>query len=300
MQVGNGRDDRVAEDDCKVHGTSMLSLVAGSTLGPAKKIRPVVVRLPCRGRFVLIRPTDWIDALGMVNDDLDGQTPAVVLMASYFENDDDRFKLGAQLSVFGFSARHWQLLHDMARKGAVLVTGSGNAQVPTIDGYPANFGKPNMPDSLPTLLVAGGITPDGLIPYGRTDFANGLPHVYAAGNFIESAEADESLWGGERGPYKTTFGTSCAAAYTAGLAANLLRMAQLGTLSDNGHQVSTDPQAIKDFIISRAWSRQTVQGRARPGLWNGVNIALPAQPWTPHPAAALFRRRARNGDFCRL
>lgn len=57
------------------HGTAMLSLVAGATLGIAKKITPILVRLP--GALIIrdeqdleqfagsFTPEDWLSALGM-------------------------------------------------------------------------------------------------------------------------------------------------------------------------------------------------------------------------------------------
>lgn len=112
------------------HGTAMLSLVAGSTLGVAKKVTPMVVRLPgalfirneqgvedFAGSFT---PEDWLSALGMVNDELRGRTGAsascVVLMAQYYPRAivDD-----------AWVRRVWEVLSEMERRGAILVRGQG-------------------------------------------------------------------------------------------------------------------------------------------------------------------------------
>lgn len=271
-----GKGNEAGEDDCKAHGTSMLSLVAGTTLGVAKNIDPVIVRMPCRvdpsnpSTKAAIKPIDWIDGLGMVNDELDGSSPTVVLMASHWT--ENRFFKGpdGEVNWFGFTARHMDLLESLASKGAILVTGTGNDQVRRITGLPASFGKSGLDAFyVPSLLVMGGISPDGTVPYGNTDFDAGLPHAYAPGINIRAADSNEDFW--PDFDIKNTQGTSCSAAFTAGLAAYLLRMAQLGATVD-GQTVRTDPQSIKDFIVGRSWSRQDVEGRPRPGIWNMADV----------------------------
>lgn len=281
FQVGKG--DEAAEDDCKAHGTSMLSLVAGATVGVAKNIDPIIVRMPCRknaqGAKLGFTTADWIDGLSMVNDDLDGSSPSVVLMATYWSRRFFKSPDGSN-DWDGFSYRHKDLLDSLASKGAVLVTGTGNEGKPEVDGWPANYGKTNMGTlSVPSLLVMGGIASDGTSDYGNIDIPNGLPHAYAPGYQIKAVDSDERNWNFDNG-LKPTQGTSCAAAFTAGLAAYHLRLAQLGSATDNGHPANTNPQTVKDFIVQGAWSRQSVKGIARPGIWNEAD-ANPAEEWTP-------------------
>ena len=78
------------------HGTSMLSLVTGKLAGVAKKVAPIIVRLPngwahndagergWRG----FTPEIWSNALSKVLDDLGSEhrteASAVVLLADYY------------------------------------------------------------------------------------------------------------------------------------------------------------------------------------------------------------------------
>lgn len=120
-----------AKSDGTYHGTAMLSLVAGATLGVAKDISPIIVRLPGSlwerndttrtYRFVSgFTPEDWLTALGMVNDELqashNGQSRCVVLLAQYFPNDR---------ATDAWIQRGWQLLQELSQRGAILVTGQG-------------------------------------------------------------------------------------------------------------------------------------------------------------------------------
>jgi hypothetical protein len=255
IQVGTG--DQVAEDDCKEHGTAMLSLVAGATLGVAKNINPVIVRMPCRGRFVAFEPPDWIDALSKIAEDLDASKLSVVLMASswgkeYFPHPDkSRPDLEAMV---GFEARQKALLDDMVSKGAVLVTGSGNKNSLTIDGSPGSFGKSNGGLYVPSLLVIGGVYADGSGLRGDTELAAGLPHAYGPAVDVMVASAIPPVWAPNELVRKTS-GTSCSSAMTAGLAAYYLNLAQRDLIDSD-----TSPMAIKDFIIRTSWSRGVFDG----------------------------------------
>lgn len=111
------------------HGTAMLSLVLGNTLGVAKKVSPIIVRLPGSmldqdGNAIRVfQPEHIIIALGKVNDQLQvregGATaPAscVVLLAHYYPS-------GTVEEIWAL--RVWSLLEEMEKKGAILVTGQG-------------------------------------------------------------------------------------------------------------------------------------------------------------------------------
>jgi hypothetical protein len=274
-----GEGDQVAEDDCKQHGTAMLSLVVGKTVGVAKNANPIIVRLPCRGRGVGLQPPDWIDALGKIHEHIDTSKPSVVLMASYWTKIFFPGPDGAD-DWDGFAAAHKRLMDALAAKGAVLVTGTGNDGTSTVDGFPANYGKPgNL--NVPSLLVMGGLYADGTTGiWGNTDLAAGLPHAYAPGRNVMVADRDLL-------DLRSSSGTSCSAALTAGLAAYYLRLAQLNRINSD-----TSPQAIKDFIVGTSWSRKDFDNLPRPGIWNSVDVNAPASEWTPNTkrAAVLFRR----------
>jgi hypothetical protein len=267
----------------------MLSLVAGAKCGVAKNASPILVRMPCRkgeqGQPLAFQPADWIDGLSMINDELDGSYPSVVSM-SVFWRKDYFISPDGELHENGFLIRHLELLESLAAKGAILVTGTGNEGYPKVEGIPAKFAKTSIDTfHVPSLLVMGGVSPDGRYMMGNFEDAAGLPHAYGPGLRVRSVDADESFWNHNDGYYYAR-GTSCATALTAGLAAYTIRLSQLGLLD-----VKTDPQSIKDFIISQTWSRRDIFDQPRPGIWNGFEgHVTPGVPeWTPK-AAAPFRR----------
>jgi hypothetical protein len=300
IQVGQG--DEAAENDCKSHGTAMLSLVVGRTVGVAKNIDPVIVRMPCRiepnpqpnnpdqTKKGVMKPAEWIAALGMINDDYDGTGPAVVLMAEYWQRLHFRDEYGDP-NWDGFAIRHKALLTSLASKGAVLITGTGNGGDSTIDGWPANHGKADSEWYVPSLIVVGGEWSDASNPFGNTHFSEGLPHIYApAAPSIRVADSDESTW--EYFPLRDTRGTSCSAAFTAGMAAYYLRLGQLGTLLDNPPTLNLGPDKIKEVMLELAWSRTSQQGPTRNGISNGIEGRNNAPEWSPNVrrAAVLFAR----------
>ena len=116
------------------HGTSMLSLVTGKGLGVSKRVKLVVVRLPSRrvprvplpppgdtpDKWDPYTPESWIKALGMILDDMgEGHrnvANSVVLLATYWPPGE---------VAGGFRDRSFRQLSELSRRGAVLVTGSG-------------------------------------------------------------------------------------------------------------------------------------------------------------------------------
>jgi len=273
----------------------MLSLVAGATVGVAKNINPIVVRMPCRPHATnpktkeIMQGPDWIDGLGMINDELDGSSPTVILLAvswnlAQFPGPD------GQAQMDGFTVRHKTLLEALASKGAIVVTGSGNEQAPRVTGVPGIFGKPGLgSDHVPSLIVAGGVTADGVTSiYGAHEEAAGVPHIYAPAYEVYSVP-EKQFWDGKNG-LLTTKGTSCSAALTAGLAAYYIRLSQLGLID-----TETSPQAIKDLIVRTSWSRKDIGDYPRPGIWNGADVQSPAREWSPNTLGgrALFARRFR-------
>lgn len=268
----------------------MLSLVVGKTVGVSKNANPVIVRMPCRGIGKGMRGWEWIDGLGKINDELAKKnseagsiTPSVVLMASYWT---EKYFPGPNMQGDwnGFIWRHKHLLDSLAEKGAILVTGTGNEGSPTVNGVPANYGKPQSivgPFNVPSLLVMGGVYSDGTSGIkGSFEYDAGLPHAYAPG--VNVIVADAQIL-----DLRSSQGTSCSAAITAGLAAYYIRLAQLNLIN-----VETSPQAIRDFIIKTSWSRRDIYDLPRPGIWNSVDASVPGKEWTSNTkrAAVLFRR----------
>ncbi|KAK5173746.1 uncharacterized protein LTR77_002427 [Saxophila tyrrhenica] len=86
-------------------------------------------------------------------------------------------------------------------------------------------------------------------------------------------------------------GTSDAAAYTAGLAAYFIRLAQKGQLKKaDGSPVPNTPLDIKNFVVNSAWSRRIAGDDTRPGIFNGIDIDAPRCPWVP--SDSLLKPRA--------
>ena len=293
IHVGEGGDEK--DNDCKTHGTSMLSLVAGKTVGVAKNINPIIVRMPCRPHpknpnvKESMQGSDWIDALGLINDELDGSTPKVVLMASGWTTTQFPGPDG-QDQYDGFVLRHKDMLDALAAKGAILVTGAGNAGAARVYVVPAIYGKPGLGSQhVPSLIVAGGVHSDGVSGIkGDSEPAAGVPHVYAPGYEVYSVK-DKSLWNSDNNNgILSTSGTSCSAAFTAGLAAYYIRLAQLGQVDS-----ATSSQAIKDLIVRTSWSRKDIFDHPRPGVWNSADVQGSATEWTPNTASrrALFGRK---------
>lgn len=172
----------------------MLSLVAGRTWGIVKGVNPIIVRLPApraTGNFVDNKPVtatyssqDWIDYLGEIDTDLgppvsqQQDARAVVLIATYWPRS---ILTGG---VAGFENQMYGLLESIIKKGAIVVTGSGNIKgiaPASIDGWPVNFGKLQSPDGrkISSLIVAGAISGAGAAVAYKSDPAGGVPHVYA-------------------------------------------------------------------------------------------------------------------------
>lgn len=181
----------------------MLSLVAVKTLGVAKKVQPFVVRLPYHGPpdhlgvvgDQIFTPEDYIGGISKINDALGSISQpiarAVVLLADYYPTSV--LPDGAN---DGFVTRMFSLLDDMASKGAIIVTGSGNIRDEknnVLDGWPANFGKRNGGLTIPSLIVAGGVSSNSKKSHYLSDPEAGIPHVYAPVIRIKVAEGNDQL-----------------------------------------------------------------------------------------------------------
>lgn len=190
------------------HGTAMLSLIAGYELGVAKRVTPILARVPRRNPNGLgATPEDWLAAIAAVSDDLDqyqagrsGNTAtAIVLLAIYyprtlFIKGDTDYSL--------YIANKWAgVLNSMVAKGAVLVTGSGNANEDsggtTVDGFPGGFGS-NPPINnwpyIPELLVAGPLIPSTGAVSAQTKMGNAVPNIWAPGDSIYAANGNKAGW----------------------------------------------------------------------------------------------------------
>jgi len=180
----------------------MLSLVAGYSLEVAKRLTPILARVPRRNRGGGgATSEDWLATLAAINDDLDqyqaGSTTtatAIVLMAIYWP-----------LTLFIVDgtdnspviAKGWAgILNSMVGKGAMLVTGSGN-QGGAVDGFPSGFGSQppinNWP-YIPSLLVAGAVIPNTGAVSSTTTTGNNVPNIWAPGEAITVANGNKAGW----------------------------------------------------------------------------------------------------------
>ncbi|KAM5343783.1 hypothetical protein ACJ41O_012320 [Fusarium nematophilum] len=316
------------------HGTSMLSLVAGKTLGVVKNIKPHLARLPRRhedgrigGPFT---SEDFIDTISAVNDritaDADGGVSAVLLLAHMFtRNSFNRLKgdgtkeflLDVNDNAFdtslGFELRLFTILQDIMAKGALVVTGAGNEPSLTIDGWPQNYAKSGEQLSLPDLLVVGATSrgdPADInfrTGHGSTDLENNLPHVYAPGYRVTVAEGSTHMWEWEEFRTRQSSGTSDAAALTAGLAVYLLNLARHGELKNNdGTSVPPTIQGIRGYIIDKSWSRGMINIASlwldRNGIFNGVDLNNRACKWNPNTPSNQRRQEGEEtaGAVCEI
>lgn len=117
---------------CNPHGTSMLGMVASKNLGIAKKVNPVVVRVPRKkqgGRGYSAQ--DFLDGVSKVNDvftDDSGKTRAILSLSWYYDqalfaSEVDHF---TGTGFYLWKAQLHRLLKNLIRKGVFVVTGSGN------------------------------------------------------------------------------------------------------------------------------------------------------------------------------
>lgn len=205
----------------------MLAVMAGKTLGVAKSIKPHLARLPRKYPFGGGFSTeDYIETIGEIDNRItaapDGKLTAVLLLAHFYPRTvfyrkqpgtGDRELINGQPidDSFGWELRLHTILRSLMDKGVLVVTGSGNLPLPGIDAWPANFGKNNDILRLPELLVVGSVRPSGPKDDRNrghsSDLEKGLPHVYAPGFDVMSANGNTFEWE-TKGYNKPTSGTS--------------------------------------------------------------------------------------------
>lgn len=141
INIGVDYDGRQPHDDSQVpapgtggaqlgHGTAMLSLIGGATLGVAKQIRPIVVRMPRRtASGGGANPLDWLDGISAVNDDVQtttSNTQAIMLMAIFLDRRIDLTSTDGIDYTEPFVTQMNAHLNQLINKGVLPVTGSGN------------------------------------------------------------------------------------------------------------------------------------------------------------------------------
>ncbi|KAK2766892.1 hypothetical protein FQN54_006206 [Arachnomyces sp. PD_36] len=330
MFVGKDYDGEEHEDDsgvplgghcvnglqCNPHGTGMLGAVAGAKLGVAKKVTPVLVRVPRRKKLGSgASPENYLEGVAMVDNSIQSgttDTQAILSLSWYFDNELYFGRVDRDHKSFGlFRQALYQLLTSLIRKGLFVVTGSGNRGVAA--GWPALYGahpatvEPEKQDGwlhIPELLVVGSED----LAYGGKSMKSGyspdkgLPHVYAPGEGILCAQGDKARWvDNNPASYKSMFGTSYSAAHTAGLAAYFLRLHQLGRLGKDakGNDPDMSPAGLRQYILNNAWSRTTDRDAGDiMGIWNGADPGhLKLQgicPYNPQDATGDLKVRRQD------
>ncbi|KAI9717752.1 MAG: hypothetical protein M1812_004481 [Candelaria pacifica] len=212
----------------KGHGTCMLSIVCGAKYGVAKKVNPVIVRVPKSNTV-----EDWLEGISKVHDDVlarnDKTKHSVMLMAFYFPKD----KIND-----GWIIRARMLIKDLVDWNVLPVTGSGNGALKEVTGYPAAYGKGDIAE----IVVAGAVDNEGTPYAGNNNDPKKIPNIYAPGVKVHCASAfkDEQD--------KTSSGTSDAAASVAGLAAYLWAL--------KVPSESMTPMQIKTYLEFLAFPRK--------------------------------------------
>lgn len=207
----------------------MLAVMAGKTLGVAKSIKPHLARLPRRYPFGGGATTeDFIEMVAEIDNritaDPDGKLTAVLLLAHLYPREafyrkhpgtGDRVELNDKPidDSFGWEWRFYSILQSLIEKGVLVVTGTGNDPYTTTDGWPANFGKNDDILRLPDLLVVGSVRPTGPKVDDNSGHSSnlekGLPHIYAPGFDVMSANGNTFEWSiPGMGYNKLTSGTS--------------------------------------------------------------------------------------------
>lgn len=204
----------------------MLGAVAGNTLGVAKKIKPILVRMPRRYSFGKgFTKEDWLDGITAIQSRLTTSGPGVssiVLIAQGWPDEafalrrpDGSFILDDNnhqiISDLEFNVRTKALLAAIAESNALVITGSGNIPGPDaspVDNRPAVFAKTTEVNPLKALLVVGAMTIDAqLAPRFPIELAAGVPQIFAPGYKVKVANGQPvALANGQ--PYRDGYGTS--------------------------------------------------------------------------------------------
>lgn len=154
MFVGKDYDNQNHKDDsgvpldgrckpgkkCNPHGTTMLGMVAGAKLGIAKKVKPVLVRVPRRSEFGGgASPMDYLEGVSLVNDAFNGkskETKAILSLSWCYTLALYTGGVQNTLAQSGFEIwkiRLYRLITSLIEKGVFVVTGSGNSGVVCCD-----------------------------------------------------------------------------------------------------------------------------------------------------------------------
>lgn len=149
---------------------------------------------------------------------------------------------------------------------AVVVAAAGDAS--------ANY-KPG------SYIPAGLSTEYPIIAAGAVDISTGRKYARSpVGDFVTTLAPGSALCAAKEGGqfYIDSFGTAAAAAYTAGLAAYLLSLEDLGPILRWSVIRIGVPAAVRDWIVDKAWARKDGTD-ADKAIWNGIRIVNGVASW---------------------
>ncbi|KAF1959588.1 subtilisin-like protein [Byssothecium circinans] len=279
------------------HGTCMMAIMAGKTLGTARKATITFTAIDYQ-KYVY---EHFIDALLKVYDDIkskeNGEKAIVNMSLSFlilekalFEMEPDPATLVAAGSE-SFADTLALIIRRLIEMGVVVVTGSGNQKNLPVSGYPAKFKDPNNRNHIPDLIVAGSTTHWGSL--GALSQEADYIDIWAPGDQVRCTNPPQ----GEKGYRDTAKGTSIASARVAGLAA------YLRGLNPN----LKTAREVADLIKLLGWERprrQTMfsgadQAPYRRMAWNGQTYAG-TSPLISGNCNKKRQNGGENGDSCLL
>ncbi|KAI9759243.1 MAG: hypothetical protein M4579_002452, partial [Chaenotheca gracillima] len=229
-------------DNALFHGTCMLSKACGDQFGVAKKINPVVVRVPQFSASA----EDYLDGVQAAYDDYVSQglkNAALSLSWVYPKGTPG-------------APQPWVDRLEVLLKNCV---GHGLLPVP-VDGHPALFGE----TAIPEMMVIGAVNNDGTLAL-KSQTASWVT-VHAPGVKVECA------WqpGPDLEPTKEATGTSPATATVAGLVAYFWGLASIANQLNLNGSPSDRVIAMKAYVEALAYSRDAGQNLPH-AIWNGID-----------------------------
>lgn len=124
------------DTSCQSHGTSMLGAVAGAKLGIAKKVKPVLVRMPRKYQTGAgASPQNFLEGVYAVDDAItenSRETQAILSLSWYYDFQGYSAQVGEHLTESAYEIwkfRLYSVLKSLIRKGVFVVTGTGNRRV---------------------------------------------------------------------------------------------------------------------------------------------------------------------------
>jgi subtilisin family serine protease len=233
----------------------MLDKVTGTKYGVAKKVNPVIVKVPGQ-KWTKEDPSldEYLEGVHLTLKDIQSKgngANAVISISWYYP---------AQHVDQDWIDKLESYITDIIKEGATVVVAAGNDGLSkNVDGYPAA-----LVTKIPEMIVVGASMYSGerwLSASGagsNLDTERNIPDVYAPGAQSPTEGIQMANCRPNR-PYQGAPGTSPATASVAGLVAYF-----------KGHKgfSTTSPSEIKDLILQMAYPRGQDEDVAT--VWNGM------------------------------